>query len=163
MSEHHTTVQSSWRGSSQTGVGELSSEALRATFSIPRDLGGPGRGTNTEELVLGAAGACYLITLSVALGKRGVPYDTLEVRTDGTFRFDKGLHFVSVAHHPRIVLSATATAAHREAALAAAEQAEQGCMVSRAIRGNVALSIHPEITVAAATATGEGTGAPARA
>jgi peroxiredoxin-like protein len=165
MSEHHTTVQASWRGSSQTGTGELSSESLRSTFSIPRDLGGPGKGTNTEELVLGAAGACYLITLSVLLGKRGVPYDTLEVRTDGTFLFDKGLHFVSVAHHPRIVLPATATAAHREAALAAAEQAEQGCMVSRAMRGNVAVSVHPVVAVApaAATTTDERAGAPARA
>jgi peroxiredoxin-like protein len=154
MSEHHTTIQASWRGSSQAGAGELSTDALRSTFSIPRELGGPGKGTTTEELVLGAAGACYLITLAVALGKRSIPYDALEIRTDGTFLFDKGLHFVSVAHHPRIVLSATATAAHREAALAATAAAEQGCMVSRAIRGNVAMTVHPEVTVAPATAPG---------
>jgi peroxiredoxin-like protein len=161
MSEHLMTVKASWHGSSQTGAGELSSDSVCSTFSIPRVLGGPGKGTNPEDLVLGAAATCYLITLAVMLGKRGVPFDALEVTTDGIVLFDKGLQLVSVSHHPRITLSATATAAHREGALAAAEQAEQGCMVARAMRGNVAMSVHP--VVAVALAIDEHTGAHARA
>ncbi len=159
MSEHRMTVQANWRGSSQAGTGELSSEGLRSTFSTPRDLGGAGKGTNSEELVLGAAAVCYLITLAVMLGKRGVPFDTLDVTTEGTLLFDKGLQLVSLSHHPRITLLATATAAHREATLDAARQAEQSCMVARAMRGNVAISVHP--VVAVTPAGDERTGAPA--
>jgi peroxiredoxin-like protein len=156
MSEHHMTVQASWHGSSQKGEGELSSEGLRSTFSTPRDLGGPGKGTSSEELVLGASAVCYLITLAVMLGKRSVPFDSLDITTDGTVLFDKGLQLVSVSHHPRITLPATATAAHRELALAAAEQAEQGCMVARAMRGNVAVSVHAVVAVAPAVDEGAG-------
>jgi peroxiredoxin-like protein len=154
MSEHRMTVHASWHGSSQTGAGELSAEVLRSTYSIARELGGPGNGTNPEELVLGAAASCYLITLAVMLGKRGVPFDSLEVTTDGTVLFDKGLQLLSLSHHPRITLSATATVEHREAALAAAELAERGCMVSRAMRGNVATSAHPVVVVAPAIDAG---------
>jgi peroxiredoxin-like protein len=146
MSEHRMTVRASWHGSSQTGAGELSSKGLSSTFSIPGDLGGPGKGTNPEELVLGAAAACYLITLAVALGKRGVPFEDLEVTTDGLVIFDKGLHLTRLMHHVRITLPRAATG-YREAALAAAEQAEQGCMVSRAVRGNVPVSVHPVVEV----------------
>jgi peroxiredoxin-like protein len=143
MSEHQFTVRASWHGSSQTGAGQLNSKALSSTFSIPGNLGGPGQGTNPEELVVSAAASCYLITLAVALDKRGVPFDKLEVTTDGMVLFDKGLQLTRLTHHPRITLIATATVAHREAALATAEQAEQGCMLSRAVRGNVPVNVHP--------------------
>lgn len=151
MSEHHMTVRASWHGSSQTGAGQLSSKGLSSTFSIPADLGGPGQGTNPEELVLGAAAACYLITLAVMLGKRGVPFDDLEVTTDGRVLFDKGLQLTRLVHHVRITLPATATATDHEAAMAAAELAEKGCMVSRAVRGNVPVSVHPVVTVSSDT------------
>ncbi|WP_428267001.1 OsmC family protein [Haliangium sp.] len=150
MSEHRFTVQASWVGG-LAGSGEVRSEGLRTTYSIPANMGGPGAGSNPEELLIAAASSCYLITLAVMLGKAGVTYESLAVMSEGEVLFDKGLQFVRLVHRPRIELPDTATESDRAAALSAAAQAEKGCMVSRAMHGNVEVRVEPELVLAPGT------------
>jgi peroxiredoxin-like protein len=146
MSEHRFTVTASWAGGI-SGQGELCSEGLQSGISVPATLGGRGEGTNPEELLFVAAASCFLITLSVILSKRSLPFEKLEVATEGFVLFDKGLKITKIVHHPCITVPATATAAEREQVLAATQLAEQGCMISRAIHGNVEVSVDARLAI----------------
>jgi peroxiredoxin-like protein len=147
MSEHRFTVTASWAGD-LSGEGELITEGLQSAISAPTNLGGIGKGTNPEDLLFAASASCFLITLSVILTKRNLPFEKLEVATEGFVIFDKGPGIKKIVHHPSITVPATATAAQREQVLAAAQLAEQGCMISRAVRGNVEVSVEARVVTA---------------
>jgi Predicted redox protein, regulator of disulfide bond formation len=44
--------------------GEIASGQLQTKVSIPPEMDGPGIGTNPDEMLLGAAATCYIITLA---------------------------------------------------------------------------------------------------
>ena len=146
MSEHRFTVTAIWTGDI-SGQGELRSEGLQSNISVPTTMGGPGQGTNPEELLFAAAASCFLITLSVILGKRSLPFEKLEVATEGFVLLDKGLKITKIIHRPCITVPVTATTVEREQVLAATQLAEQGCMISRAIHGNVEVSVVARLAI----------------
>ncbi|MCL6548226.1 MAG: OsmC family protein [Alicyclobacillus sp.] len=140
---HQYSIQGTWSGD-RTSVGHLESAGLSVSFSIPGDLGGPGEGTNPEELLLGAAAGCYLITLCTLLTNRGIPFVRIDLTSQGYFEYDRGLRFDRLEHRPVLVFEQPVDEAR---ILSLAEHAEHACMVSSALRGNVAVSVHPEIRV----------------
>jgi peroxiredoxin-like protein len=50
------------------GTGQFQIGSLQGEYSVPREMTGPGVGTNPEELLVAAAHTCYLMTLSALLG-----------------------------------------------------------------------------------------------
>ncbi|MBX6396211.1 MAG: SACOL1771 family peroxiredoxin [Alicyclobacillaceae bacterium] len=144
MAEHRFVLTASWRGG-RNGEGEIACGNLRTVVSAPKEMDGPGVGTNPEELLLGAAATCYLITLAAVLERRELPVADLTVTSEGTVGTEGGLRFQKIVHRTRIRLSAGATAEQVEAARQAAERAEQACMISKAVRGNVEVSVDPEV------------------
>lgn len=142
MSSHRFELEASWTGSVD-GHGSLKGEGLEAKFTAPVALGGQGGGTNPEELLLGAAGACYLITCSAILTRRKIPFLGLRVRSDATVENTEGIRMTQIRHFPTIRLPVGSSAEVENAALTAARLAEQVCLVSVAVRGNVAMEVHP--------------------
>jgi peroxiredoxin-like protein len=117
---------------------------LTTDISIPANLGGPGVGTNPEELLLGAAAGCYLMTLCTLLTNRGISYSKIELHSEGYVEDDHGLRFDRIEHHPTIVVDAgTDEAMVKRLAL----HAEHACMVASALRGNVVVQVVPTIQV----------------
>jgi len=140
--EHTFKLNAQWNGG-LGGQGKMSVGKLETDFSVPTDLKGPGHGSNPEEMLLGAASACYLITLGAILERREVPVSKIELHSEATVDADKGgLKFVSIVHQPTVHFSTSITPEQREQALAATERAEKACMISNAIRNNVAVSVH---------------------
>lgn len=146
MGEHRFVLSARWQGG-RNGEGEIAVGQLRTAVSAPAELDGPGVGTNPEEMLTGAAATCYLITLAAVLERRELPVTGISLVTEGVVNTEGGLRFERILHRPRIGLRAGATAEQVERARQAAERAEQACMISRAVRGNVEVLVEPEVVV----------------
>lgn len=146
--ETHTfRLHSAWTGNSD-GDGVLTAEGRMLAYGRPPELGGaPGR-TSPEEMLLGAVAACYSITLAFLAERKRLPVTRLELDCTGDVVRQLGgtLKYVSIRLAPRITLQG-ADDAQRASALDAAHKAEQYCVISNAIRGNVAITVEPQITV----------------
>lgn len=143
MTALHIAVTSRYRGG-LTGNGNLAGPHLSAPFAAAAELGGQGVGTDPEELLFAAAAACYLITLATMLDGRGVPVSEIELETRGQVQTEP-LRIDRIVHAPRLRLDADATPEARESALAMARRAEQACMITAALRGNVTVTVSPSI------------------
>jgi lipoyl-dependent peroxiredoxin len=132
-----------WRGDLKSGEGSfVAGDSISGQYSFKsRFEDGPG--ANPEQLIAAAHAACFSMALSAALGDAGTPVDS--VRTDATVT----LRFVDGA--PTITSIALRTVGQvpgvDEAAFqAAAQEAKEGCPVSRALAGV------PEVTLEASLA-----------
>ena len=140
MSQHTFEVRASWRGGLK-GKGSTTGPGLEVETSVPASLNGPGVGTNPEELLLGAASTCYLITLAAILERRQIPVVDLKVKSRGVVEFDKGLRFLEIEHAPTVQLAETASTEQRATIPEILNIAEKACTISNAIRGNVKVSL----------------------
>lgn len=146
--KHPFHLKAIWNGG-RNSEGHIDAGGLKTIISIPREMGGPGTGTNPDEMLLGAASTCYLITLAAMLERSDItPLDlTLESEaivdvTNNVFTYER------IIHKPRIVLKMDATNTELTKAERLAHMAEESCMISRAVAGNVSIETQPIITKA---------------
>ena len=135
-----------WKGDLATGAGTLTASTSGAFSKLPvtwasRTEAADGR-TSPEELLASAHASCYSMAFSSDLAKAGFKPDSLDVSSEVTFdRVDGKWTVVSSkltvhGHVPGIDQA-------KFAELAAA--AKDGCPISRAIAGNVALSVEAKL------------------
>ncbi|HJQ30435.1 MAG TPA: OsmC family peroxiredoxin [Rubrobacter sp.] len=96
--------------------------------------------TSPEELIAAAHGSCFAMALSNVLAEEGTPPERLEITTVCTFDVDN-VRVASVdldirGHVPGI---------DAEGFQSAVEQANQGCPVSNALRGNVDIRVNASL------------------
>jgi osmotically inducible protein OsmC len=132
----------SWTGPLATGSGTVSAISSGAFASLPVSWAArtesPEGKTSPEELVAAAHAACFAMAFSADLGRAGTPPDRLDVSADVTFdKVEAGWRVVSSALTVRGVVPGMSA----EDFVAAAEQAKDGCPISQALKGNVALSV----------------------
>lgn len=145
MVRHEFHLKAEWHGG-RNGEGTISAGNLQTKISIPKVMDGPGIGTNPDEMLIGAAATCYLITLAAMIERRNIPLAALSLDTVGVVSQDKGLKFESITHRPRVVLQAGATEDQVKTVVQMTERAEKSCMISNALRGNVELSVEASVT-----------------
>ena len=135
-------AEATWEGELMSGSGVVSAVTSRVFTDLPvtwaaraEDSGGK---TSPEELVAAAHAACYCMALSNGLGKAGTPPTKLEVSATVTFEVgDAGASVASSALTVRGQVPGVSASAFQEAA----ETAKDGCPISKALKGNVALSV----------------------
>lgn len=92
--------------------------------------------TSPEELIAAAHGSCFAMALSNVLAEGGNPPERLEITAVCTFDVDNikvsGVDLDIRGHVPGMDV---------EDFQSAVEQAEQGCPVSNALRGNVEIQV----------------------
>jgi len=146
---HLFTLHGVWSGNSD-GDGMLTSpRGTNLPFGVPEAFGGkPGR-TNPEELLLGAVIACYSITLSILAEKRRLPLERIVVDAEGEVvrQPNRVLKFSAIRLRSKLFL-VNADEDQQRTALECAHKAEEYCMISCALRGNVEVSVEPEIAEA---------------
>ncbi|WP_282171288.1 OsmC family protein [Cytobacillus firmus] len=145
MAEHHFHLKAHWPGL-RNDVGEIETGGLRTKVSIPPEMDGPGIGTNPDEMLLGAAATCYIITLAAMMERSRLEKDDLTMESVGVVDVTKGvITYRKIIHRPVIVLKADA--GERDLALARklAQKAEASCMISRAIKGNVEVELQEAV------------------
>jgi osmotically inducible protein OsmC len=131
-----------WEGSLARGAGKVTASSSHAFSDLPvswaaRTERSDGK-TSPEELVAAAHASCFAMALSFGLGNAGNPPERLAVTAEVTFdQVDGGWKVVSSALTVRGKVPGMDDAAFK----AAADGAKDGCPISQALKGNVALSV----------------------
>ncbi|WFA07059.1 OsmC family protein [Bacillus sp. HSf4] len=147
MAKHHFYLQADWPGK-RNDVGRIESGNLKTDISIPNEMDGPGAGTNPDEMLLGAAATCYIITLAAMMERSGLEKEELTMESEAVVDVTNGLFtYEKIIHRPLIRLQKGASEKEVTLARRLAEKAETSCMISRAVQGNVAIELEPEIIV----------------
>lgn len=145
MVRHLFKLMAEWPGG-RNAVGTIDAGKLKTQISIPEEMQGPGIGTNPDEMLLGAAATCYLISLAAMLERAHIQTEQLTLASEGFVTVENGVFtYEKIIHRPTILLTKDMTAQDRIKVEKLAEKAEQTCMISKAIRGNVALEL--EVTI----------------
>jgi osmotically inducible protein OsmC len=128
-----------WQGDLMSGDGVIERVGSGAVGSLdvswPSRAGEPDGRTSPEELIAAAHASCFAMALSHALAQEGHPPEQLSVSAAVTF--EPGTGITSAALDVDGKVAGIDEAGFREAA----EQAKEGCPVSQALKGNVALSV----------------------
>lgn len=136
------TAEVSWNGSLAEGAGTIDYVTSGAFTRLPvswasRTETADGR-TSPEELLASAHASCYAMSLSGKLGRNGTPPAALKVKATVTFeKLEAGWKVMSSALTVRGTVPGIDAATFAELA----EAARDGCPISGALKGNVALSV----------------------
>ncbi|MBM7643922.1 peroxiredoxin-like protein [Scopulibacillus daqui] len=144
MSEFTFSFNGEWKGG-RSGYGHICTKGLDQTVSIGAEMNGPGQGTNPDELLISAVATCYMMTLGIALDKRRLPYEKIVITSKGTVTDDSGLHFKEIIHFPTAIIKKDTDKDIKEKILQAMAQAEKDCMIAKALKGNVEISVKPQL------------------
>lgn len=147
MAEHVFHLKAHWPGL-RNDVGKMEAGNLITKISIPAEMEGPGVGTNPDEMLLGAAATCYIITLAAMMERSGLVKENLTMESEGIVDVTNGVFtYKKIIHRPHVVLKPGAS--EREVAMAVklTKKAETSCMISRAIQGNVEIELQATIEV----------------
>jgi peroxiredoxin-like protein len=148
MAKHHFHLQANWPGG-RNEVGKIESGQLKTQISIPPEMDGPGVGTNPDEMLLGAAATCYIITLAAMLERSGIHQEALTMESEAVVDVTNGVFtYEKIIHKPHIIITSE-FAAQEEKINRLIKKAETSCMISRAIQGNVEIKLEPQLTVKA--------------
>ncbi|XXM72242.1 OsmC family protein [Lysinibacillus sphaericus] len=147
MNTHSFFIKTDWPGQ-RNDVGTLTSSTLNTEISIPPEMDGPGAGTNPDEMLLGAAATCYIITLAAMLERSRIPKEALTMESEGIVEVDRGvITYKKIIHRPSLVISKHCTEKELVTAKRLAVKAEESCMISRAVKGNVAIELDEKVTI----------------
>ncbi|HEX7083825.1 MAG TPA: OsmC family protein [Gaiellaceae bacterium] len=133
MPELPFEVELEWSG--EAGTGLIVTDDLELPYSVPASMGGRGTGSNPEELLVSAVGACYSATLQGQLRRAGLPASGVRVTARGAVE-----DYPHRARFARLTVSPTILGAEpsREADYAeAARAAHARCFIGRTIAGTV--------------------------
>jgi organic hydroperoxide reductase OsmC/OhrA len=129
-----------WKG--YGGSVEGASGALHAETATQAELGGPGSGTNPEELMAAAHANCFTSTLTSLARARGVDLDSVETQATTRLVWGEGRdHHLASSRLSLRIRSRSPEADVRRIV----REAEEECPVCQAIRGNVAMTVDLEI------------------
>ena len=132
----------SWKGDLSSGAGTLTAATSGAFKNLPvtwasRTEAADGR-TSPEELLASAHASCYSMAFSSELTKAGFKPDSLEVTSEITFdRVDGKWTVIS----SKLTVRGKVPGIDKAKFAQIAAGAKDGCPISRALAGNVALSV----------------------
>lgn len=131
-------AQAIWNGSGKDGQGKLASESgvLQDTQYSWKTRFADGKGTNPEELIAAAHAGCFSMALAFALGKNG--HEAKEIRTEAVLSFEQqDAGFAITAVH--LDLTAKIPGIDEAAFRKIAEEAKNGCPVSKVLKAQITL------------------------
>lgn len=135
MHELPFQVELEWSGSGREGAGRIVTDDLELELSTPESMGGRGRGTNPEELLVCAVASCFSATLFGVLRRAGLPATSLSVDARGIVSGYPGrARFERIAVSPTIVDGDQARVHDYEQAAA---DAHDRCFIGRTLAGDV--------------------------
>ncbi len=146
MAKAERRAEVEWQGSLIQGSGKLVSVGSGAIGNLPltwaaRTESSDGK-TSPEELLAAAHAGCYAMAFSHALAQAGTPAERLTVDATCTFEQVGGGFKVST-----MVLDVRGKVPGLDQVgfEQTAQQAEQGCPVSNALRNNVAIHVNAQL------------------
>lgn len=135
-------AEATWSGDLTSGSGTVSAVSSGVFSDLPvswaaRTESSDGK-TSPEELVAAAHAACFSMALSAGLGRAGTPPERLDVSAEVAFEKQDAGWKVASSH---LTVRGVVPGMSEEEFVKAAEAARDGCPISGALKGNVALSV----------------------
>jgi lipoyl-dependent peroxiredoxin len=128
-----------WNGSLKTGAGKISTESgvlSNANYSFTTRFEN-GKGTNPEELIAAAHAGCFTMALAAQLGTANITPDSLETSAAVTMeKLDAGWTITKI----HLDVTAKIPNADQAAFDKAAQNAKEGCPVSRLLKAEITMS-----------------------
>jgi osmotically inducible protein OsmC len=130
-----------WQGG-RKGTGTFKGQTgLGGEYSISSRFES-GQGSNPEELLAAAEAACYSMALSLDLEKAGFPATKVETAAACTIeKVGEGFKITRMA----LTVTATAPGLAADKFQAIASATKEGCPVSAALKGNVAIELEARL------------------
>ncbi len=136
----------SWKGDLASGSGRVDAATSGAFKALPvtwasRTEEADGR-TSPEELLAAAHASCYSMAFSGELTKAGFKPESLDVTAEIVFdRVDGKWTVIS----SKLIVGGRVPGIDEDKFRSIAAQAKDGCPISRALQGNVALSVEASL------------------
>lgn len=135
-------AQAVWEGDLMSGRGRVSARSSGAFTEQPITWASraeePSGRTSPEELLAAAHASCFAMALSAGLAKGRTPATRLDVTAVVTFdKVDQGFKVTSSA----LEVAGQVPGLDQAGFAKAAEAAKDGCPISQALKGNVALGV----------------------
>ena len=135
-------AEATWSGDLISGRGTVTAATTRVFADLPTTWAArtaePEGVTSPEELLAAAHASCFSMACSNNLAKAGTPPTRIAVTVDVTAdKMDAGWTVQKATITVRGVVPGATPESFREAA----EGAKDGCPISRALKGNVELSV----------------------
>lgn len=139
---HLFHVGVTWEGDGAGhGVITTGDGAQKIAIGAAAALDGSGHGTNPEELLISAVGACFVATWAIFLKKLGIPYAAPALRVSGRLEKDPAGGY----HMTRIDIAAVVPSALLASRKAEIEKTlsltEKYCIVSKAARAAMPVEV----------------------
>lgn len=115
--------------------GQLNTSNLDTKISIPKSMGGIEIGTNPDELLLGAAATCFIISLSVICERSKISLNDLLVNATAFVEFEHGVLTYKAIEYDVLIEPTHEVSGSLVKRLI--DKAEKNCMITRALKGNV--------------------------
>lgn len=135
-----------WTGDLMSGSGEVSAASSGKFSALPVSWSArteqPGGKTSPEELLAAAHASCFCMALSNGLAKAGTPATRLECTATVTFdKVGAGWSVTASDLEVKGVVPGMDAGSFRKAA----DDAKENCPISRALKGNVTLTVRPSL------------------
>jgi len=144
MSEQVFTIAATWDPAAKQGTLATADGSLKTAHVGATSLGGENGAPNPEELLLAGVSACFVQTWAIFLAKLQVPID--KPALDGSCELDKdpagGFRLTKLDLAPRV--PAALWESRREDVEKTLSLAEKYCIVSKAVKGSLALTVTPK-------------------
>ena len=135
-----------WKGSLLEGSGEAKAGtgAFSLPVTFPRRVGDPQGGTSPEELIATAHAVCYAMVINAAIGKKGGSIERTSVTCTVTAdKSDAGIKIMT----SKLAVAVEGLKGMEPGAFDAfAKEAEKGCPVSNALRGNLNIEVETKVS-----------------
>lgn len=136
------TATVTWNGDLASGSGSVTAGTTGLFQDLPVSWASrteePDGRTSPEELLAAAHASCFAMAFSAGLARAGTPPEHLHVEAEVTF--DKVGEAWTVTSS-RLIVVGHVDGMSPEEFDAAAQDAKDGCPISRALQGNVELSV----------------------
>lgn len=134
-----SSATATWTGKLKDGNGHYAagSGAFKGDYTFATRFEGKS-GTNPEELIAAAHAACFSMALSAGLEKAGTPATRITTNASCTLETVGGGRKIT---RMRLETRGTVPGIDQAAFQKAAEAAKDGCPVSGALKGNVAVEL----------------------
>src|SRR5699024_5201522 len=98
-------------------------------------------------MLLGAAATCYVITLAAMIERTKLPHQEMYLDSEGIVDVTNGdITYKKIIHKPKVILREDSSEADHNKLEKLVEKADKSCMIYRALRGNVAIELQPNLS-----------------
>jgi lipoyl-dependent peroxiredoxin len=133
------TAEATSSGDARNGHVRSSDGVIDQDMTMPKEMGGPGGGTNPEQLFAAGYAACFHQALKLAAGQESVDIDSSSV--DATV----GIGPDAESFGLKVWLTANVPGADQDTADRLAARAHELCPYSKATQGNIEVNVSASV------------------